>query len=280
MEAEIMTVTPAMAREWLKLNTNNRILKRHHIQAIANDILAGAWKVNGEAIKWSGTAIVDGQHRLHAVILADTPIQTLVIRGVEEDAVATMDTHAKRTLSDHLHLKGEKNYRHLAGAVNYILKYRESKGTMNRETTVSEVLKFIDENPLIRRSVSIISPVVTATRFSAQTAAALHFLFAEAASEADADEFIRLWASGEALTSGDPIFMLRKRLIEDLGKTHRHLPARYKQAIVIKAWNAWIRGDSISQLKWVPGGAKKESFPTIAGTVDGTDEEEDIDLAA
>lgn len=278
MEAVVMLVTPAMAREWLKSNTNNRPIKRRHVQAIANDILAGAWVLNGEAIKWNGPALVDGQHRLHAIILADTPVQTLVIRGVEDGAVVTMDTHAKRTVSDHLHLKGEKNYRHLAGAVNYILKYRESKGTSNRETTASETMKFIDENPLIRRSVSVISPVVTATRFSAQTAAALHFLFAEAASEADADEFMRLWASGEALSADDPIFVLRKRLIEDLGKTHRHLPARYKQAIVIKAWNAWIRGDSISQLKWVPGGAKKESFPTIAGTVDA--DEEEIDVAA
>lgn len=279
MQAEIMTVTPAIAREWLKLNTNNRILKRRHIRAIANDILAGDWRVNGEAIKWSGNAIVDGQHRLHAIILADTPVQTLVIRGVEEDAVVTMDTHAKRTVSDHLYLRGEKNYRHLAGAVGYILKYRESGGTLNRETTPSEALKFIEENPLIRHSVSVISPVVTATRFSAQTAAAFHFLFAEASSVPDADEFIRLWASGEGLSSDDPIFLLRKRLIEDLGKTHRHLPARYKQAIVIKAWNAWIRGDIIGVLKWTPGGAKKEAFPVILGPVDDVDDA-DLDAAA
>lgn len=49
----------------------------------------GNWKANGEAIKFSSTGrLLDGQHRLRACVKEQVPFTTLVIRGLEDEAMA------------------------------------------------------------------------------------------------------------------------------------------------------------------------------------------------
>ena len=47
MKAEVMTVTPGMAREFLKRNTCNRTIKKDVVCKYANDMKNGLWKLGG-----------------------------------------------------------------------------------------------------------------------------------------------------------------------------------------------------------------------------------------
>lgn len=88
-----MMVTPAQAAEWLKNNPRNRKPVSGVIQAIANDITSGEWRLThqGCAIGRDGT-LFDGQHRLMAVVLANISVEMIVWFDVDEDALWKIDT--------------------------------------------------------------------------------------------------------------------------------------------------------------------------------------------
>src|SRR3990172_8052075 len=80
----LIDVTPNPPREWLRTNTHNRKLRDRAVADYARDMTAGHWTLNGEAIKFAtdGT-VLDGQHRLRAVIDSDVTVQMLVVVGLD-----------------------------------------------------------------------------------------------------------------------------------------------------------------------------------------------------
>lgn len=93
-------ITPEKAAEYLKMNTNNyRRLNKNKVATYAEDIRNGNWKTNGESISFDQDGILkNGQHRLAAIVEANKPIMTLVVRGVEND-VGIYDSGMTRTVS-------------------------------------------------------------------------------------------------------------------------------------------------------------------------------------
>ena len=73
-QTAIVTITPEMAVELLKHNHGNRKINRANVRRIADDMLTGAYKLNGETLKlYEDGSLADGQHRLNACILANVP---------------------------------------------------------------------------------------------------------------------------------------------------------------------------------------------------------------
>ena len=107
-QVKMMTVTPDMARDWLRFNTGNREIQKNHIAMIKRDILSSNWMMNAQPICFTENPLVqdnskaprllNGQHRLHAIIEADTAIDVPIATGIPEQAFATFDIHAKRTV--------------------------------------------------------------------------------------------------------------------------------------------------------------------------------------
>ena len=96
--AKVETITPEIAKTMLGENVNNRRISRDNVNLFAREIRNGEWRFNGEAIKFGKDGrLLDGQHRLLAVIAADKPLTTLVIRGLEDETQQTMDSAEKRT---------------------------------------------------------------------------------------------------------------------------------------------------------------------------------------
>lgn len=69
----ITIVTPDIAKQWLKQNTNNRKIKEAVVDAYAKDMLNGKWTINNDSITFDKNGILtNGQHRLMAVIKSST----------------------------------------------------------------------------------------------------------------------------------------------------------------------------------------------------------------
>ena len=99
--AKVETITPEIAKTMLGENVNNRRISRDNVNLFAREIRNGEWRFNGEAIKFGKDGrLLDGQHRGLAVIAADKPLTTLVIRGLEDETQQTMDSGKTRTLGD------------------------------------------------------------------------------------------------------------------------------------------------------------------------------------
>ena len=101
-------ITPEMAVELLEKNTINRRVKERVVGQYATEILAGRWRSGtGEVIKIAkdGT-ILDGQHRLLAVIKADKEIVAHLAYDVSNEVFDVLDTGSPRGAADVFHIEG------------------------------------------------------------------------------------------------------------------------------------------------------------------------------
>lgn len=97
----IETITPTKAHAYLKKMVRNRRLKKAKVTQYAQDIRDGRFPLTHEAIAFDVNGnLVDGQHRLHAVILAGKPIKVVVWYNLSAEAVALIDSGASRTEKD------------------------------------------------------------------------------------------------------------------------------------------------------------------------------------
>lgn len=97
----IITVTPEMAEEWLTRN-NNRRRRVQHIKFLAEMITSGEWRPDHPhpIIIGSDGFVVDGQHRLHAIILSGKAVSMRVQFGVDPTIRKYIDNNIPRSLGD------------------------------------------------------------------------------------------------------------------------------------------------------------------------------------
>lgn len=110
LKAKVETITPEIAKEYLKKNTANyrkiTTLSRYKIEQYAEAMKAGKWQLNGEAITFGKDGVLkNGQHRLAAIILAGVPVKILVVYDVE-DNVDIYDRGKNRTDMDIARARG------------------------------------------------------------------------------------------------------------------------------------------------------------------------------
>lgn len=80
IRAEVKTITPQMASDILDRNVGNRRLSPALVQEYASYMKQGMWQENGQAIQLTDDGfLVDGQHRLSAVVLANQSVPMLVV---------------------------------------------------------------------------------------------------------------------------------------------------------------------------------------------------------
>lgn len=103
MKTELKYVTPKMARDWLKKNTNNRVLRPGAVETLRAAWDRGEWKVLHQGIAFGTTGrLLDGQHRLTFIsqLDEDALVPLNVTTGADEGSFAVMDQGLRRTLAD------------------------------------------------------------------------------------------------------------------------------------------------------------------------------------
>jgi hypothetical protein len=259
MNATLETITPEIAEQLLQKNTRNRRVIRNHVIGLAEEIKAGRWKVNGDTICLNGDVLIDGQHRLLAVVEAKMPIVTWVVRGVDSCVFDTKDVGRRRSAADTLSVHGEVNCRNLAAALVFIDRYftgrLENRGHRYSNSEVEELLQ---KYPEARRGASILGRKL----LPPSILQGLLYLFGRV-DEADAQRFIDDVLQGSNLTMDDPVYRLRERLLQN-SLSKAKLTVGEIAALCIKAWNMRRAGKPCRILKWTGSGPTKEEFPIIA----------------
>jgi hypothetical protein len=105
MEIKETLVTPATAVKWLEGNTHNRAVRDQTVQRYSRDMKAGRWRLTHQGIAFGPDGkLLDGQHRLWAIVEADTAVKLMVARGVPDDVQAVIDDNLPRSAGDALKL--------------------------------------------------------------------------------------------------------------------------------------------------------------------------------
>ena len=104
-KTELKLVTPAMAQAWLAKNTDNRPVRRDRVAALASRIRNGEWEAThqGICIATSGR-LLDGQHRLLAIVLTGIPVTVNVSTGFSEKTFDVIDNQLSRSVADRARL--------------------------------------------------------------------------------------------------------------------------------------------------------------------------------
>lgn len=260
MKCSIEKISPLRAAALLRLNKRNRPVKRQNLVFLCDELRSGRWQVNGDAIRITTDGdLLDGQHRLMAVVQTGISIDTLVIYGVDACAFETIDTGAARSNADALTVGGEKNSRNLAAALTLMKDLMGGNTSFIRTVKISntEIVGLLEKNPDVRGSVRWGNALVRLVPPSA--AIALHCLFSRVDKIA-ADSFFDHVHSGLDMTFDNPAFVLRQRLIENATSKSK-ITRRYLIALMIKAWNAYRKGQKIKFLRFREEGEAPETFP-------------------
>ncbi len=253
--AEVMTIRPEDATSWLRCNKSNRPLRKGHVHFLAQQMLANQWQVNGQAIVIADNEeVLDGQHRLFAIIEAGIPIKSLVVYGISAEAFKTMDTGAIRTGADALFLHyGDLPHlivKALSTAAQWCSRLQRGavRDSNNAHCRMSntDIIEYCKEHPtLIGCAENLNAHSREARPMSLGVGTALYEMFARK-HQAMADEFMNRFFSGEDLKATDPEYMLRQIFIRDAEKIAK-LPMSIRVRMVIKGWNWRRRGNSVCQ---------------------------------
>lgn len=110
-------VTPTQAATWLgdpKINHSNRTLRQDHVRFLAKEMIDGRWEPNNDAICFGKDGrLLNGQHRLHAIVLSGKPQEVFITRGLSDDAFKVMDAGLKRANHERIHLVNDFTQNHL-----------------------------------------------------------------------------------------------------------------------------------------------------------------------
>ena len=260
---EVIDITPDMAGEMLTHNTHNRPLRERVVNAYVEDMRNGDWEEDGQSIKFGkdGT-LLDGQHRLAAIIESGVTLRVLVVRNLPNSTQENMDTQAKRTFGDVLRLRGETKYVALAAATRrvHLWEMGVRRGSGRIQPTNRQLLQTLEKYPWLRDSVAVTERVRAQVPIQGAVLALCHWLFVQIDGE-DCDFFFARLSDGLGLLDGDPIHVLRKTAFKDMSERSR-VSDVVILAYVIKSWNAYREGRTIGLLRYRPGGAKPEEFPT------------------
>ena len=252
----LQTIDPDMAREILGFNTGNfRNPDKLRIEKYANDMANGNWKFSGDSIKISDGVLLDGQHRLLAVIKSGKSIQTIIVKDLIEDATY-IDRGKPRTLSQWFRHLGYKNYTALAATGSLIYLHdngfwlRSSVSVKDRDEAT--IIKYVKNNldalqatflfvnrPYLNKIIplSIISTVAH---------------IGTGRGTAPENNAVAAWfwngiANGSGLKENDPPLTLRNRLLA--GRGSERLTPLQVRTLVTKAWNYAVRGEELTPRK-------------------------------
>lgn len=258
--------TPSQAADVLENHNDHNLPLRNRLTLrYAADMSKGRWTRNGETVKVADTGtLIDGQHRLAAIVLSQTTQELLTVRGLPMESQRTVDSGRTRHIGTVLTLDGVRNATTVGSVARRILAWqngsRKDIARPHVEATPSEIMDFVDATPSIEtihapramyvRANTAIPPTMTGVA---------SWLFTEI-DEADSIDFFDRLAGGMGMAKEHPIMGLRRIAIT-------HSVSRKRQAdwiwlaLLIKAWNMYRVGATSEVFTFRVGGATPEGFP-------------------
>lgn len=111
VSCSVVEITPAQAQRWLDGQHHNRPLRDRIVELYLHDMKIGNWEITGQGISLDADGhLVDGQHRLTAIVRLGHPVWMVVTKGVTHNAaVRACDSGPMRTGGQRLAMQGEKN---------------------------------------------------------------------------------------------------------------------------------------------------------------------------
>jgi hypothetical protein len=249
MDIEIKVITPIEAASILRHNNpKNRNIQTNRVARYVKEMLSGRWTENGDPIRFDVNGnLIDGQHRLSAVVGASMQQSFLVVKNVEHDAIYTIDTGKTRNAGDILAIDSEvapqKAQTYAAALKTFVTYKKEGKVVVSAKMNNADVSAAYQEHDVLITEVSDwLFPLLAGqvNLLPKGQVLALAMIFTELC-ENGAQEFMGDVITGANLADNSPQKNLREFLIKVKMKTIKRT-SEEKVNTFIKAWNSYRGG--------------------------------------
>lgn len=254
---EDLLVTPEMASNMIAKSVasgrkNYRKFDGLHARKMAQDMKEDRWRNNGDPVRVASDGLImDGQHRLSAIVQSGVSVRLIIYFDFDQEVVDVrlIDTGKGRNLGTHLAAAGLPHAKLIAATVKLALVYQRGEWATTenlpkhalRDSELHEYVEkwkeaLIDCASLANRSQRIAtSSLVSALLFIGCRG--------EKPSEREqAVEFVEKLANGIDLRIDDPIFSLRRRLIESRSSKFKRLTTYADRNLMTTGWNKHVSG--------------------------------------
>jgi len=269
VSTKLETITPIMAEKYLASNAGHqRNVAFSHLFHLRQQMENDQWMMTGEPIIFDvNGCLVDGQHRLRALILAGITLQFMVVRGVPFESFVAMNSGKSRSNGNIFAIHGVPNYNSAAAAVRVVLNYRRARAITRRDgkdvesgslnsyvkASVSELIEEYDKHPCeYGQAIAIALACKKSAPVSAVAAVAAIALID---ARHGIDEVLLFWdgfRTGANLESDDPILYLNNKMRDNAGSRNK-MSQNMVITLMIEAWNRYVKGTSCKFIRIVGG---------------------------
>lgn len=272
--SEIQTITPDIAAKYLERMPHNRNLIKRTWVTYSAAMQTGQWQVGQPLIFDDSGNLIDGQHRLRAVIHSGMAIDFLVVRGISGRVMDHLDTGRARLLRDVLSMRGYKNATVLAGLARTVYLMKQGGKRPDRPAdfrlaapTIAEIVRHVGSDKLL---LTVCHEVAGKYKpFGAlmkSTRLAGWFIYCGRGWVDDQErleDFLSIvMGARPAGSASDPAHVLRNRLTRPETAQNK-TASNLRLALTIKAWNAFYIDAEIRHLHWRATGSNAEQFPVM-----------------
>jgi hypothetical protein len=253
-----MLITPKLAKELLSKNNSNRRVSDTTVSLYANDMRDGRWKENtAEFIKIAEDGdILDGQHRLLAIIKSDTCVNFQVAYGVCKSVFDVLDTGKVRSSADVFSIEKIENFTIISAVIKgYLSLKNNNKADLNKSSkgnklTNTIILEEYKKRPEFWQQVAIFSHKCYKNFAHILPASFIGILYSYLydVSPEDSRIFLNELCSGEGITNTS-VSVLRQALLKDK-VAQRKMQPQDRLAIIFKTWNAVRIGKNYRIMKF------------------------------
>lgn len=256
---DLVWITPERAKDLLELNTNNRRINNKKVAQYVRDMNNDNFEYNGHTICVSkANVLLDGQQRLTACVQSGKPFWSILVQGLEDSVMATIDSGRARVYSDRLKIRGIPNATAVAATLTHVclLAQRTPK---NAGLTASQLDGVIEKHPEIAESAGF-----TKNTFPRcdSILGAIHYVAKYTGYEEAADQFVRSWKDGQMNYDNCPIHYVRELVYKDATKLKK-MTTVHKSRLILLSWNKFkdsqpLRNAKVSKHEYRMDGWDKE----------------------
>lgn len=266
LKISVRTINPTIAKTMLGHMVENRSVSPARVKRYEGAMRRGEWQV-GDPIMVNGDGrVIEGQHRLHAVIKSGLAIKFAVIEGYDpKKTFGVIGGGKERSAKDWFSILGDKNPSVRASAMRLLNADRHETIANVAQTTGVTPKQLVDLRDEVHEQLDE-SMAAVPTLMSRVVSRAImvycHFTFAEK-DKSLADVFMDGLATGEQLRGTDPVYGLREQFL--CAKADRNAQMRQQTIIALtrKAWNMVREDRRLKRSGQFIRFQAKESFPEV-----------------
>lgn len=246
-------IDPSTAKAYLATNSDNyRNLIPSHRNRLVADMKAGRWTFTNASIGFDVNGVmVDGQHRLEAIVESGCPCWSLVVRGMPDGTKdnPSVDTGSRRSVSTHLSKHGVANPNIVAAVARALWRLRSgiSSRSGGCAATDVQIAEIVASDATIEEATAATSKC---KKLASPTMIATWFWLARFENEDLAIECSEILAGQREASSFHPFVKLREVFVQHNGSVAKN---RMRDEVVLKylmsAWAKALKGETVKLLR-------------------------------